>query len=150
MSVNSDFRDLLSEFNAADVRYLVVGGYAFFFHATPRFTKDLDIWIEPTAENAARVMAALQRFGAPLDTLTAEDLAAPGITFQMGLPPNRIDLLTDVTGVTFADAWARKIEGRYGDQRMWVLSRADLIANKKAVARPKDLEDVAELERKPD
>lgn len=144
--MNSDFRDLLFEFNAADVRYLVVGGYAFFFHAAPRFTKDLDVWVEPTPENASRVLEALRRFGAPLGDLTREDLEKPGMTFQMGLPPNRIDVLTEIANVTFADAWSRRAKAQYGDQVMWVLSKADLIANKRAVGRPRDLEDVKELE----
>ncbi|MBL8952165.1 MAG: hypothetical protein JNK82_15390 [Myxococcaceae bacterium] len=135
------------ELNAGDVRYLVVGGYAFFFHASPRYTKDLDIWVEASAENAPRVMQALQQFGAPLHGLSLDDLSRPGITFQMGLPPNRIDVLTDVTAVTFDEAWARRVEANYGDQRMWVLSKQDLIANKRTVGRPRDLEDVAELEK---
>lgn len=132
MSVNSDFSDLLSELNAAEVRYLVVGGYAVFFHAQPRYTKDLDIWVEPTPENATRVLEALRRFGAPLHDLTAADLSAPGITFQMGNAPNRIDLLTEVASLTFPAAWDHRVEGRYGAQRMWLLSREDLIANKRA------------------
>lgn len=147
MSVNSDFSDLLSEFNAADVRYLVVGGYAVFFHGQPRYTKDLDVWVEPSAANATRVMQALRRFGAPLHDLSEADLSAPGITFQMGNAPNRIDVLTDVASLVFADAWNNRVEGRYGQQRMWLLSRADLIANKKAVGRPQDLEDVRLLEK---
>jgi hypothetical protein len=136
----------LFEFNAADVRYLVVGGYAFFFHAAPRFTKDLDVWVEPTPENASRVLEALRRFGAPSGDLTRDDLEKPGMTFQMGLPPNRIDVLTEIANVTFADAWSRRAKAQYGDQVMWVLSKADLIANKRAVGRPRDLEDVKELE----
>ena len=147
--MNSDFRDLLSEFNAADVRYLVVGGYAFFFHAVPRYTKDLDLWVEPTEENAQRVITALGRFGAPLNDLSVADLSRPGITFQMGLPPNRIDILTEVTALSFAEAWDRRAATRYGDQQMWVLAKGDLIANKRAVGRPRDLEDVSELEKLP-
>jgi hypothetical protein len=147
MSVNSDFSDLLSEFNAADVRYLVVGGYAVFFHGQPRYTKDLDVWVEPSAANAPRVMLALRRFGAPLHDLSEANLSAPGVTFQMGNAPNRIDVLTDVASLVFADAWSNRVEGRYGEQRMWLLSRADLIKNKKAVGRPQDLEDVRLLEK---
>lgn len=144
--MNSDFRDLLFEFNAAEVRYLVVGGYAFFFHATPRYTKDLDVWVETTPANAVRVMSALRSFGAPLEGLSEADFARPGITFQMGLPPNRIDVITELAGVEFSAAWDRRAESKYGDQVMWILSKADLIANKKLVGRPRDLEDVRELE----
>lgn len=146
MSVNSDFSDLLSELNAGDARYLIVGGYAVFFHGQPRYTKDLDVWVEPSAENAVRVVEALRRFGAPLHDLSVADLSSPGITFQMGNAPNRIDILTDVASLSFPEAWSRRVEGRYGVQRMWLLSRADLIANKRAVGRPQDLEDVRLLE----
>lgn len=144
--MNSDFRDLLFEFNAAEVRYLVVGGYAFFFHASPRFTKDLDLWVDATPENAAKVFEALRRFGAPLTELSVDDLARPGLTLQMGVPPNRIDVLTEISAVLFADAWEHRATGRYGDQLMWILSKADLILNKKSVGRSRDLEDVKELE----
>lgn len=146
MSVNSDFSDLLSELNAGDARYLIVGGYAVFFHGQPRYTKDLDVWVEPSAENAVRVIEALRRFGAPLHDLSVADLSSPGITFQMGNAPNRIDILTDVASLSFPQAWSRRVEGCYGVQRMWLLSRADLIANKRAVGRPQDLEDVRLLE----
>ncbi len=122
MAINSDFRDLLCEFNAADVRYLVVGAYAVFFHAQPRYTK------EPTAENAARVFQALSRFGADLSQVTASDFARPGITFQMGVE---------------RPAHAESI---YGDQKVRILGRAQLLKNKRAVARPQDLLDVAKLE----
>ncbi len=96
MSINSDFRDLFAALNAAGVKCLLVGGYALAVHAAPRFTKDIDVWIEPTPENAARVMAALQAFGAPLDAVSEADLSQPGILFQMGVPPNRIDLMTSI------------------------------------------------------
>ena len=147
MPVNSDFRDLFAALNAAGVRYLLVGGYALAFHAEPRFTKDLDVWVEPLPENAARVMKALADFGAPLQGVTFEDFARPGIVFQMGVPPNRIDVLTGVDGVTFEEAWPGRAESSYGDQAITVIGRSDLVRNKRASGRPQDLLDVQMLDR---
>ena len=147
MPVNSDFRDLFAALNAAGARYLLVGGYAVAFHAEPRFTKDLDVWTEPEPENARRVLDALRAFGAPLQELSAGDLARPGIVFQIGVPPNRIDVVTSIDGVTFDAAWPDRVETSYGDQPMFVIGRACLIRNKRAAGRPQDLIDVVALER---
>ena len=147
MAINPDFRDLLSEFNGRDVRYLVVGGYAFSFHAKPRYTKDLDIWIDPEAANVALVWVALASFGAPLGDLSRDDLTRPGTIFQIGHPPNRIDLLTRLEGLSFAEAWEGRASGAYGDQPVWFLSRRDLIRNKRSLGRHQDLADVEVLER---
>ncbi|MEQ1892543.1 MAG: hypothetical protein ABL998_08390 [Planctomycetota bacterium] len=133
--------------NAADVRYFLVGGYAVAFHARPRYTKYLNLWIEPTLANAERAWRALAAFGAPLQGLRLEDLTRPEMVFQIGLAPNRIDLLTELQGVDFGAAWERRATTTYGDCSIPVLSRADLIQNKRAVGRPQDLIDVAELER---
>jgi hypothetical protein len=146
MGVNPDFRDLFFELNAAEARYLVVGAYAVTFHSRPRFTKDLDVLVDPTPENAARVHAALRAFGAPLKDVTPKDLATPGIVFQIGVAPNRIDILTSIGAVEFGPAWKRRVDSTYGDCAIHVLSREDLIANKRAVGRPQDLVDLRELE----
>lgn len=148
MPANPDFRDLFVAFNAAQVRYLLVGGYALAFHGRPRFTKDLDVWLEPNAENAARAYAALEAFGAPLQELHAGDLERPGLIFQIGVAPNRIDVLTAIDGVTFGDAWSDRQETRYADQTVPVISRYHLIVNKRATGRPQDLLDAEELEKK--
>ena len=147
MKINSDFRDLLCEFNAAEVRYLVVGAYAVFIHAQPRYTKDLDVWAEATDENGPRVFQALTKFGAALSQVTALDFSRPGITFQMGVEPNRIDVLTQISSVSFDEAWPDRIESTYGDQRLWVLGRTQLLQNKRAVGRPQDLLDIEKIER---
>ncbi len=146
MAINPDFKDLLAAFNDADVRYLVVGAYAVTFHARPRFTKDLDIWVEATPENAARVMAALRSFGAPVDDLTIEDLSNEQMVYQMGIAPNRIDVLMGVTGVQFVAAWERRESFAYGDCPVHVISKRDLIASKRAAGRPQDLLDLKALE----
>ena len=147
MAINPDFRDLLCEFNAHDVRYLVVGGYAFSFHAKPRFTKDLDVWVDPVDSNAVRVWDALAAFGAPLTELSRDDLAEPGTIFQIGLPPNRIDVLTVLEGVAFDEAWLQRVVGNYGDQSVPFLSREHLVRNKRAVGRTQDLADAEALEQ---
>jgi hypothetical protein len=147
MQVNPDFRDLFAELNAAGAEYLLVGGYALAVHAAPRFTKDLDVWVDPRTENAARVRAALERFGAPLQDLTESDLATPGIVFQIGVPPNRIDVLTAIDGVSFHEAWPERIETTYGGERVPVIGRRHLIQNKRASGRPQDLVDADLLER---
>jgi hypothetical protein len=145
--VNPDFRDLLRAFCDAEVRFLVVGAYALAAHAEPRATGDLDLWIEPTPENAARAYAALRRFGAPLHELSEGDLATPGVVFQIGLPPRRIDLLTSITGVAFADAWPGRVEVHYGDVPCAVIGREALIENKRRLGRARDLADLELLER---
>ncbi len=119
MPVNRDFRDLFAELNGAGAEYLLVGGYALAFHAVPRFTKDLDIWVNATPENALRVHAALVQFGAPVAELTPPDLGTPGIVFQIGIPPNRIDVLTSIDGVQFADAWSERVSTQYGRVCLW-------------------------------
>jgi hypothetical protein len=147
MRLNSDFRDLLSALSAAEARYLVVGGYAVAFHSEPRFTKDLDIWIAADADNARRVHSALAAFGAPVSGLSATEFTEPGIVLQIGVPPNRVDVLTSVDGITFEEAWPRRVEGAFGGERMWVIGRDDLLRSKRATGRPQDLADVAALER---
>src|SRR5207237_2839905 len=99
--MNPDFVDLLRAFNAADVRFLIVGAYALALHGRPRATGDLDIWIDPTPANAAAVLRALIAFGAPTSQITAHDLSTPGVVYQIGVPPARIDILTELTGLTF-------------------------------------------------
>lgn len=146
MAINLDFRDLFAALNGAGARYLLVGGYALAVHAVPRFTKDLDVWIDATPENAPLVIRALHAFGAATESLTEADLARPGVVFQIGLAPNRIDIITDIDGVRFADAWSEQVLTMYGDQSISVIGRAHLIANKRAAGRRQDLLDAELLE----
>lgn len=141
-----DFRDLFAEFNAASVEYLVVGAHALAFHGHIRATKDLDVWIRPVATNAARVIAALAAFGAPVSQVTVGDLSTPGVTYQIGVDPLRIDILTDVDGLTFEEAWPNRTMATFDDQSVHVLSRTDLIRNKRASGRSQDLADLEALE----
>ena len=108
MSPNSTFKDLLSALNGCGAKYLVVGGYAVMLYTEPRYTKDLDIWVEPSPDNALRVFRALAGFGAPLAGIHADDFAVPDLIYQLGVPPSRVDILTSISGVDFADAWGRR------------------------------------------
>lgn len=145
--MNRDFVEILQELSAADAEFLIVGAHALSAYDRPRATGDLDIWVRPSPENACRVWNALIRFGAPLHDLTIEELSAPGITYQMGLEPYRIDILTEITGVTFDEAWVNRTSIETEGLRYHVIGKKELIRNKRATARPKDLLDVANLER---
>jgi hypothetical protein len=145
--MNRDFVEMLSALCAAGAEFLIVGAHALAAHGRPRATGDLDLWVRPTRENAERVMSALQAFGAPLFDLTLEDLCQPGIVFQMGIVPCRIDILTAISGVDFDDAWAHRIPIEVEGLHVACLGKDDLIKNKRAAGRPKDLVDVADLEK---
>ncbi|MBV8343539.1 MAG: hypothetical protein JO190_00925 [Candidatus Eremiobacteraeota bacterium] len=132
--------------NAERAEYLIVGAYAFAFHGRPRATSDVDIFVGSDAKNGEKVWRALVAFGAPLVDLRPSDLASPGIVYIMGRPPNQIDVITAIDGVTFEQAWATRVESTYGGVPVWYIGRDELIANKKAAARPQDLADVAYLE----
>lgn len=144
--MNQDFRDLLVEFNARGVEYIVVGAHALAAHGFVRATKDLDVWVRPIPLNAPRVLAALAAFGAPLHDLTEADLASPGTTVQIGVPPIRIDVITAIDGVEFDTAWPTRVLAPFADQVAPILSREDLIRNKRAAGHPQDLLDVKWLE----
>lgn len=141
-----DFLDLLRAFADHEVRFLVVGAYALAILGHPRATGDLDLWLESTPDNADRAYAALGAFGAPLHELTREDLARPGTVFQIGLPPLRIDILTQLTGLEFAPAYARRIEAAFEGVAVPVIGREDFLANKRATGRTKDLADAERLD----
>jgi hypothetical protein len=145
MFVNSDFSDLLRLFNANQVKYLVIGGYALIQYAEPRYTKDLDLWISADETNAQAVYRALREFGAPLADLTEADFAQEGYFYQMGVPPVRVDILMGIPGVIFAEAWPRRLEVDFEGLLVPFISRQDLIAAKRASGRPQDLLDVAQL-----
>lgn len=141
-----DFKELLSEFNARQVKYLVVGGYAMAFHGRPRATKDLDIVISADAENGRALYAALAKFGAPLAGLKPQDLIEPGHFFRMGTPPVMVDILPSIAGVDFQEAWKRHIDVPIDDTlTVPVISRPDLLTAKIAAGRPQDLADAVAL-----
>ncbi|MGH7462366.1 MAG: hypothetical protein ACREMA_15245 [Longimicrobiales bacterium] len=145
--VSPDFRDLLSEFNAHGVEYLIVGAYAMAAHGRVRATGDLDVWVRPEAANAKRVIAALASFGAPLSDLQEIDLVHAGTVFQIGVAPLRIDVLTGIDGVEFGEAWAERLTATFAGQSVPVLSAGHLVRNKRAVGRTQDLADLEWLEK---
>ena len=145
--MSPDFKDLLSAFNAHRVEYLVVGAHALAAHGRVRATGDLDVWVRPEAENAKRVIAALTRFGAPLQDPSIEDLSKPGIVFQIGVPPLRIDVLTTIDAVEFDEAGTSRLQTSFAGEPVGVLSVPHLIRKKRAVGRAQDLADVEWLEK---
>lgn len=144
--LNEDYRDILQALSAEQAKFLLVGAYALAAHGYPRATLDIDIWVMPSPENAAAVLRALQRFGAPLQLVTREDFMRDDTVFQLGVAPRRIDLITGASGLKFEDADARAVTVEIEGLQIRVLSLADLIVNKRASGRTKDLADVEALE----
>ena len=142
-----DFAEILDCLCNAGVEFLVVGGHAVAFHGHPRATGDFDLFVRPSDTNAARVIAALTSFGAPLSdhSVSAADFIKPGTVYQLGLPPRRIDFMTSISGVAFDAAWASRVPTAFRQHTIHFLSRKDLIQNKKASGRTKDLADVERL-----
>lgn len=141
---SGDFTDFLNALAQHEVKALIIGAFAVAFHAKPRFTKDLDIFVESSPENAGRLLQAIDSFGFGALGLSAADFA-PGRVTQLGYPPHRIDLVTSIDGVTFDEAWASRVAGNYGGVAVWYIGRDALIRNKAAAARPQDLADIATL-----
>lgn len=139
---------MFAAFVARDVRFVIVGGYAVAFHGHPRFTKAVDFLVASDPENAARVFAALSDFGAPMTDLRVEDFTDRESAFQIGLPPNRVDVLTAITGVDFDAAWATRVPSHYGDVEVAYIGLETLLGAKRAAGRPQDLVDGDELERR--
>ena len=148
--MNEDYHDILAALVAQNARFLIVGAHALAAHGYPRSTVDIDIWIDATDDNADRVWKALAEFGAPLADLSVErqDLTRPDVVIQFGLPPNRIDVLTGLSGLSFDAAWMNRIEEVLEGVTVPVLGLADLIANKRATGRDKDRADLKGVEGK--
>ncbi len=148
--MNSDFKELLAYLNQEKVKYLIVGGYAVSYYAEPRYTKDLDIWVEPTSINSKKLIQALSKFGAPIEQFALDEFAHPGVIFIFGIAPNRIYILTKVQGTTFAHAWSNKHQVKFEDLKINFISKNDLKKSKKAAGRPQDLIDLENLKGKLD
>ncbi len=148
--MNRNFEEMLAALFAAGAEFLLVGAHALAVHGVPRATGDLDLWIRPTPENAARVFEALVSFGAPVAEICIADLHTPDLVFQIGLPPCRIDLLTSIPGVEFDSAWQNRVEIPVAGLIVPCLSRQDFVRNKRAAGRPRDIADVAMLEEQGD
>jgi hypothetical protein len=144
--LNKDFLEMLSAFCEEKVEFMLVGSYALAFHGFPRATGDIDLWIRCSGENAERVWRALAKFGAPLSNLSVDELTKPGTVFQIGIAPNRIDILNKISAVEFDEASLDCKTVEIDGLTIAVISRTHLIRNKKAAGRPKDNADVAWLE----
>lgn len=145
--LNDDFLDLLRVLVEAQVEFVVVGAHAMAVHGVPRATGDLDVVVRPSGENASRLVTALRAFGAPLDAhgIGERDFTSPGVVYQLGLPPRRIDVLTGLSGVTFDDAWAGRVDLDVAGIRVPFLGRDALLRNKRATGREKDIADLHSL-----
>ena len=143
-----DYKALLSAFHAHGVRYLIVGGYAVIYHAQPRFTKDIDLFIKADSANAQAIYAALAAFGAPLQGIRPEDFAERGSFFRFGRDPHGFDILPDIPGVDFEESWERRVEGVIDPKsglKAYFISASDLIASKLAAGRPQDIADAESI-----
>ena len=147
MSANLDFKDLLKSLVDCQVKFLIVGGYAVMHYGEPRFTKDLDIWIEASGENAGRVFKALLKFGAPLAGLTEKDFCEEGYFYKLGVPPVRVDILMSIPGVSFNAAWEGREKAEFNNVDVYFISKKDLITSKRASGRPQDIIDANLLEK---
>jgi hypothetical protein len=147
MDLNPDFFDMIAALQEEDADFLVVGAFAMAAHGVPRATGDLDLWVRPHQQNAERVMTALLRFGAPVASanLTAEDLVNSAMVFQMGRPPRRIDVITGIDGVSFDEAWPNRLVLGVEGREVPFLGRGELLRNKQAAGREKDLVDLKAL-----
>ena len=145
--LNSDYKDMLQVLLDNGVKFLLVGAYAMGVHGYPRATGDIDIWIEPSAENSERVYRSMASFGAPLHEIDEATFATPGIVFQIGVAPRRIDIITAISGVEFDDAYQQRQIVEIEDLSIPILSLGDLIRNKRATGRDKDRLDADQLDK---
>ena len=143
--MNPHFVEILRAFRDEGVEHLVIGAHALAAHGHVRATLDIDIWVRPTEENAARTWRALQRFRAPLSKMRCADFAEADVLYQIGVPPSRIDIMTSVTGLAFDAAWPNRITAMFGDVEAPVLGLDDMRTAKRAAGRLKDLADLEEL-----
>ena len=147
MDISPDFADLFKILNKHKVRYLIVGAYAAIYYAEPRYTKDLDIWVDSDPKNGHRVYDALKDFGAPLRGVTPKDFTRAGIFYQIGVAPVRVDVIVGLKGLKFPSAWRKRKRSRYGNIPISIIGIKDLIASKEASGRDGDIRDVKRLKR---
>ena len=146
MAENPHYKELLQLLNEFEVEYLIVGGYAVMKYGEPRYTKDLDVWVDNSAQNSQKLVEALRSFGAPLDKdgVTAETFTEKQVVYQIGIAPVRIDILTGITGVEFRDAWRKRVASTFFGVPVHFISFDDLVANKRALGRSSDLKDLGQ------
>jgi len=144
MAENPHYKELLQRLNEFEVDYLIVGGFAVMKYGEPRYTKDLDVWVHNSLQNSVRVVEALKKFGAPLehDGITAETFSAKQVVYQIGVAPVRIDILTEISGVKFSDAWEKRVASTFFGVPVHFISLDDLVTNKQSLGRSSDLKDL--------
>ena len=143
--LSKDFTEFIESLNAHSVRYLVVGGYAVAFHGYPRYTKDLDIWLEPEIKNALNVLKALYHFGFGSLDIESDDLLEENNIIQLGYPPNRIDMITSLKGLVFEKCYPERVQVEIQGVRIDFIDVENLKTNKRATGRPQDLADLENL-----
>ena len=148
MLLPSDYKDLLKLLNKHRVRYLIVGAYAVIYYTEPRYSKDIDIWIEPEKENAKKVFAALKEFGAPLQGISAEDFTKKTHVYQIGVAPVRVDIIMGVGGLEFTTAWKYKVKAGLENIKVNIIGEEQLIQTKEKASRPSDLLDIEALKKR--
>ena len=141
-----EFREFCASLVAADVEFLLVGAYAVAAHGAPRFTGDFDLLVRPTAENGSKLLSAIRAFGFPTGPLEAHSFEDPATLVEMGVPPLQVHVMTSISGVTWDEAWEGRLEVTFGGVRVPVLGRHELLRNKRAAGRAKDLADIDALE----
>jgi hypothetical protein len=146
MLIPSDYKDLLRILNKHRVKYLVVGAYAVIYYSEPRYTKDLDIWIEPENENAKRIYEALKEFGAPLENITPRDFANKNLVYQIGVAPVRVDIIMGIPGIEFVHAWKHKSVAKFDSIKVNIMGINELIDSKKKARRDMDSIDIESLQ----
>jgi len=147
MKVEKDYEEFLGLLNKYNVKYCIIGAFAVAFYAKPRYTKDLDILIEPSKENAGKILCVLDEFGFGDLSVSIEDLISEGNILQLGYEPVRIDLLNKLEGLDFQNVWKNKVTGDYGSEKVYIIGLEDLIKNKKTAGRPSDMMDIELLEK---
>lgn len=145
MRTPSDYKELLSALNKNKVRYLVIGAYAVTYYAEPRYTKDIDIWVDPDIKNSQRVYTALKEFGAPLQGITVKDFSHPKMVYQIGVAPVRADIMMSVSGVKFKTAWHHKKSVPFNGIKINIIGIKELIRIKEKTGRPLDVADAESL-----
>ena len=146
MVLNKDFREFIELLNSHKIKYLVVGGYAVTIHGYPRFTNDIDIWLWVSKENAEKMISVFKEFGFASLKIKPEDFLEPEKVIQLGYPPNRIDLLTSVSGLEFSDCYPKRVQVDIDNMKIDFIDLHSLKINKKASGRHKDLDDLENLE----
>lgn len=142
----SDYKELLRILNKHKVRYLVIGAYAVIYYTEPRYTKDLDIWVDPEGRNAQKIYEALKEFGAPLTNITPADFTKKKTIYQIGVAPVRVDILMGLPGLEFGRAWDHRVRTLYDEVRISIIGLKELIKSKKKAERPSDMIDITQLQ----